>query len=138
MTNLAALKAELDAGHPVTGAYSVDDATAADEINAVNIASEIDVSHKSFLGAIKRIHWPTDQAHRDYLIFISQGPTIPLQDPEVQTMLTHATGGIFPTASAAATRTAIMALWATTISRAQELNLGRVATGTVQNARMLP
>ena len=31
-----ALKTELDAGHPTTGAYSVDDATAATEINAVN------------------------------------------------------------------------------------------------------
>ena len=31
-----ALKAELDAGHPDTGAYSVDNATAAAELNAVN------------------------------------------------------------------------------------------------------
>ena len=30
------LKAELDAGHPDTGAYNVDDALAADELNAVN------------------------------------------------------------------------------------------------------
>lgn len=31
-----ALKAELDAGHPDTGAYNVDNATAAAELNAVN------------------------------------------------------------------------------------------------------
>ena len=31
-----ALRAELDAGHPTTGAYNVDDATAAAEINAEN------------------------------------------------------------------------------------------------------
>ena len=31
-----ALKAELDAGHPDTGAYSVDAATAAAELNAVD------------------------------------------------------------------------------------------------------
>ena len=37
----AALQAELLAGHPVTGAYSVDDATAADELNALNISGEI-------------------------------------------------------------------------------------------------
>ena len=33
-----ALAAELTAGHPVTGAYSVDAATAAGELNAVNIS----------------------------------------------------------------------------------------------------
>ena len=32
-----ALKAELDAGHPVTGAYNVDDQLAANEINLANI-----------------------------------------------------------------------------------------------------
>jgi len=31
-----ALKTELDAGHPDTGAYNVDNALAADELNAVN------------------------------------------------------------------------------------------------------
>ena len=36
MANLQALKAELLAGHPDTGAYNVDDAIAADEINALN------------------------------------------------------------------------------------------------------
>ena len=34
--DLQALKTELDAGHPVTGAYNVDDALAAGELNAVN------------------------------------------------------------------------------------------------------
>ena len=32
-----ALKAELDAGHPVTGAYDADDQAAADELNLANI-----------------------------------------------------------------------------------------------------
>ncbi|RLA03863.1 MAG: hypothetical protein DRQ47_04400, partial [Gammaproteobacteria bacterium] len=32
-----ALKAELDAGHPVTGAYNADDQAAADELNLENI-----------------------------------------------------------------------------------------------------
>jgi len=32
-----ALKTELDAGHPVTGAYDADDALAAGELNAVNV-----------------------------------------------------------------------------------------------------
>lgn len=36
MTDLVALKAELTAGHPDTGAYNVDDALATAEINAVN------------------------------------------------------------------------------------------------------
>lgn len=34
--DLVALRAELDAGHPDTGAYSANDATATDELNAVN------------------------------------------------------------------------------------------------------
>ena len=36
MPDLVALKAELDAGHPDTGAYSLTDSVAADEIMAVN------------------------------------------------------------------------------------------------------
>ena len=35
--DLQALRTELDAGHPVTGAYSVNYAVAADQINALNI-----------------------------------------------------------------------------------------------------
>ena len=37
MADYQALKSELLAGHPVTGAYSGDDATAAGELNALNI-----------------------------------------------------------------------------------------------------
>ena len=36
MLDYVALKAELDAGHPDTGAYSANDQTARDELNAVN------------------------------------------------------------------------------------------------------
>ena len=35
-----ALKAELDAGHPDTGAYNVDNALAANELNAINRTSD--------------------------------------------------------------------------------------------------
>ncbi len=35
--DLAALKVELDAGHPVTGVYDADSQTAANQINALNI-----------------------------------------------------------------------------------------------------
>ncbi len=34
MANLQKLREELDAGHPVTGAYSADDSAASEEINA--------------------------------------------------------------------------------------------------------
>jgi hypothetical protein len=36
MADLVALRAELDAGHPDTGAYNIDDAIAADELNLLN------------------------------------------------------------------------------------------------------
>ena len=36
MANLQKLRAELDAGHPVTGAYSEDPQIASDQINALN------------------------------------------------------------------------------------------------------
>ena len=36
MANLQKLREELDAGHPVTGAYSADDSAASEEINAKN------------------------------------------------------------------------------------------------------
>lgn len=39
-----ALKAELDAGHPVTGAYNADDQLAADELNLANIVVEREVT----------------------------------------------------------------------------------------------
>jgi hypothetical protein len=36
MANLQRLREELDAGHPVTGAYSVDDSAASEDVNAKN------------------------------------------------------------------------------------------------------
>lgn len=47
MANLQALKAELLAGHPDTGAYNADDQLAADEINALN--RDIDVDSATLL-----------------------------------------------------------------------------------------
>ena len=38
-----ALKTELLAGHPVTGAYDADDALAADQLNAVNVTAQREV-----------------------------------------------------------------------------------------------
>ena len=40
MTNIKLLKDELALGHPVTGAYSVDNQIATDELNVVNIDAE--------------------------------------------------------------------------------------------------
>lgn len=43
MSDYVALRKELDAGHPVTGAYSADDEAAASNLNVVNISEPVAV-----------------------------------------------------------------------------------------------
>lgn len=56
MADLVALKAELLAGHPDTGAYNVDDALAAAEINEVNRPNTVDINEIFKFMAIDEVY----------------------------------------------------------------------------------
>ena len=49
MSNLEILRAELDAGHPVTGAYSPDAQIASDQINAINCTELVRITSAELL-----------------------------------------------------------------------------------------
>lgn len=143
MANLQAIRDEIDTDPLTRGYAGMSDLAVADSMNTVNIASTVDTSPASLLGAIKAPAWPQgganadtradEQAARDYVIALCSLDAVPLTEVEVQTKLTGVTNGIF----SGATKTSIEALWATTISRAQELKLGKVREGTVAQARAL-
>ena len=140
MTDLYALRAELDAGHPVTGEYSVDDATAADEINAVNrTIDRSDVPAPEILAAVKPIDYLAvfdpdtgNAVHRRYFEDIMRaGGTVDLDNSNIRTALQTIFSGRGDTLNA------IEALQTIDVSRARELGLGNVRTGTVTAARAL-
>lgn len=138
MANLEALKAELAAGHPTTGAYSANDQTAADEINAENrTADRSNVPSAEILAAVTPTHYlevfadAGNSVHRRYWVDIMASETVDLDNANIRAALTT----IF--AGKTSTLTALSALETVSISRATELNIGRVAAGTVAQARAL-
>lgn len=139
MTDLQALRVELDAGHPDTGAYSVDDATAAVEINVVNrTLDRSNVPAAEILAAVVPGHYLTvfgaagDETHRRYWEdMMNAGGTVDLDHANIRTALTT----IF--AGQTETLTALSALQTQAVSRAAELGLGNVRAGTVAQARSL-
>lgn len=152
--NLQALKAEIDAGHPVTGAYSVDAATAADEINAANRSRVVNITSAELLAwsaqasdgdrprivkireaaashqveAIKALAIAAD-------LMISRDATgLDLNLPDRVAMLDAlVAGGVL----SASDKTSLTAKATETISRAEELGLGSVRAGTIEQARMI-
>ena len=137
--DLTALKTELDAGHPDTGAYNVDDALAAAELNAVNRTQDrSSVPAAEILAAVVPAHYLTvfadggNSVHRRYWEdMMNSGGNIDLDNQNIRDALSTIFSGN------AATLTALSALQTISISRASELGLGRVRTGTVQQARAL-
>ena len=128
--NIAALKAELTAGHPGTGAYNADSLISAQQINAVNrsvnktamtgdeIFANTDAAEFDGLSAAKQSLWvafcgrdsinPWGQANVDFVTWIfGAGPTI----------------------------TALQAARVRAVSRADELGLGTVYPGHIEQAR---
>lgn len=136
MTDYAALKAELDAGHPVTGAYdAVDDNIALTQINAVNVVRDR----------------PTIPA-AEILEFIIDNPVeweaLTTGEQTMVSMILDLNPSV-PTASGASARTALVAILGTvtkaaiaaaipeTVSQSVALGFGNVILGDVQNARAL-
>lgn len=131
--NVQTLKSELDGGHPVTGAYSVDDQAAADELNAANITVEREsLSGSAIYNTIVPAEFSAlDASQRQQVRDIfGLGDSIDVRTgTNVRTVLLDLFG------PASQTRTNLVALAQESISRAAELGLGRVEAKHVRWAR---
>jgi hypothetical protein len=153
MAKLQALKAELDAGHPVTGAYSANSEAAAEEINALNR------TRINAIGSAELLAWSgqASSGDRPRIIKIEEGKanadeqcaalcitaeqmimrdntSLDLNLPDRVAMLNALVAyGVL----SAADKASIDALAEESISRADELSLGSVRAGTIEQARSL-
>ena len=153
MANLQALKAELDAGHPVTGAYSANSEAAAEEINVLNR------TRINAIGSAELLAWSGQSSNGDRprIIKIEEGKanadeqcaalcitaeqmimrdntSLDLNLPDRVAMLNALVAyGVL----SAADKASIDALAEESISRADELSLGSVRAGTIEQARSL-
>ena len=128
-----ALKAELDAGHPDTGAYSVDNATAAAELNAVNRTvprgsmngDEVFAAtdNGEFVGL-------TDHKQQLWVSFTSKD-IINAYDQTNIDFLDYIFG------AGSTTKTTLAGLRTATASRAVEIGLGLVRVGDIEIARTI-
>lgn len=128
--DLASLQAELTGGHPGTGAYSADDATAADEINAVNrTRNRTNMSGSEVINAVDSGEFTALDATNKQMVWdiVHLGNVNPFGIEA--TLFTTIFGG------GSATITSLMAARTENISRATELELGNVKAGHVQRAR---
>ncbi len=129
--NIAALVAELMAGHPDTGVYSGTAATAAGQLNAVNRTTvKSSMSGDEIFAATNAIEFVTITDHKRgmWLSFCARDSIDPAGASNVALV-----NWIFGDSSA--TLTALAAARTNDVSRAQELGLGKVGVGHVQIAR---
>ena len=148
--NLNALAAELAAGHPVTFAYDADDATAADQLNAVNRTRLRSLSMqelREWAGLNARgfkIYSAISDAGKsdqernvayvaDKLMGTDDGSLDPDNALHVAMVDMLVSGGII----SASDKTALVTKATENISRATELGFGIVRVGTVAQARAL-
>ena len=135
MANLQALLIELDAGHPDTAAYDANHQLAADQINVVNrtvdktsmtpdeIFQAVDAMEYAALSAAQKTEF-----YQSLTMGVGSGIN-PFGN------IVNVFTGIFGQPSETLTALAILRKLA--VSRAQELNIGKVAAGTVEMARAL-
>ena len=151
MGKLQDLRAELDGGHPVTGAYSGDAQAAADQINEKNRSRIVEISSAELLAwagqtsdgdrpriiKIQEGKSSANEAVKALCITAEQlimrdGTTLDLNLSDRSAMLDAlVSGGVL----SAADKTSLESLATQSISRAEELNLGGVKAGTIQQAR---
>jgi hypothetical protein len=133
MVDYVALKAELLAGHPVTGAYDVDDALAADQLNAVNRTTTVaKLTASELFEAIEDTDWDARTADQREKIktILGLGDSINIAPgTKARTMMTSALSG------ATASLANLGALESPAASRAQELGFGVVSAAEVDSAR---
>ncbi len=126
------LKAELIAGHPVTGAYDADASIAAAQINAVNCTEDVEsvTGQDIFEAVVPAEYTALSDAHKTLLGMILSLGTILVNGTNTKTALLDMFGG------GTITRTNLAALQKRDVSRAGELGLGFVYPGHIENARM--
>ena len=130
--DLAALAAELTAGHPDTGTYDADSAIAATQINVVNRKkNRTSMTGSEVLNAVNAGEWValTDAQRQTVWDVVHLGDVNPFGIEA--TLITNVFGG------GSATITELADARKEDVSRADELGLGQVRTGTVQQARAL-
>ena len=150
---MQALRAELDAGHPVTGPYSSDAAVAADQINAVNRSRLVPISSSELLawsGQASALDRPRN-------LKIAEGKANPVEAIAAICVVAESTinrdgtsldlnlsdraamlealvaGGVLSDAD----KSSLYDIATEAISRATELGLGNIRPGTVEQARAL-
>ncbi len=131
--DLVALKAELSAGHPDTGPYSGNDATAAAELNEVNRAVNVEwVTGQAIFEAVTPAHYIALSDSNKQLFGVIVGmANILVNGTNTKAALVAMFSGM------TATLQALAALQTKQVSRAVELGLGRVREGTVTQARAI-
>ena len=130
--DLSALAAELASGHPDTGAYDADSAIAATQINVVNRKkNRTSMTGSEVLNAVNAGEWValTDAQRQTVWDVVHLGDVNPFGIEA--TLITNVFGG------GSATITELADARKEDVSRADELGLGQVRTGTVQQARAL-
>jgi hypothetical protein len=128
--NLAVLANELQASHPITGAYSVDDVTAASQVNAVNIVRDrTSMTGREIAAEIVDAEYDAleDETIKAQVIALVSTDSV---DPFG--FSANVIKDIFP---ASATLAALALVRIETISRATQLGIGNVRAGDVQRAR---
>jgi hypothetical protein len=153
MNDLATLHDELLIGHPVTGAYSADAATAAEQINALNRSRLVPITSGELLA------WSgaKSDGDRPRIIKIEEGEASAVEDVAAickvaaETIRRDGTELDLNRADRVAMVTALVAagvlsqadsdslysLATQAISRATEIGLSNVRAGTVEQARAL-
>lgn len=129
--NLSALKAELLAGHPVTGAYSDDHAEALAQLQAENIEQDVEtITGQDLFEAVLPAEYFTLNTEQKALFgdIIGMG-TIRVNGTNTKAALLAMFG------VGTATRDNLAALQKRMISRETELGLGHVRTGDIQRVR---
>ena len=135
MADLVALKAELDADPLARGYFGMTDQQAADSLNAEDrTVDRTAVRGGEVFTAIKPVDFlsVTDAAHRWVLGVMFGLDVVPLDSANVRTILSTIFSG------KAQTLAALVALQTHVVSRADELGLGNVRAGTVNEARRMP
>ena len=127
-----ALKAELIAGHPDTGAYDADAAIAAGQLNAMNRERNVEsvTGQDIFEAAVPSEYNALTTEQKTLFLGIVGMGTILVNGMNTKAALLAMFG---PTTT---TRTNLAALQKEAISRATELGFGTVKAGDVQRARV--
>lgn len=128
-----AIKDELLAGHPDTGAYNVDDVLATGELNAVNrTVNKSSLTGDEIFAATDKIEFGalTDHHQEMWVGFCGRDSIDPTGTANID-FLDHVFG------VSSTTKTTLASLRQETVSRAVELGLGLLRVGDIQNARAL-